>query len=149
MSSQSLTKRSTLFPSFDDFFKPWRELANDFNGGHFFNALTVPAVNVSEEKDSYKLSMAAPGMKKKDFKIDLSGNILTISAETEEKKEEKDGHYNRQEYNYSSFSRSFSLPQGISKDKIDAEYDNGVLKVNLPKSEDAKVNGKGIEISVK
>ncbi|HWV64861.1 Hsp20/alpha crystallin family protein [Chitinophaga sp.] len=150
MSSQALTKRNPLFPSlFDDFFKPWREWTNDFNGGRFLAELTVPAVNVSEDKDSYKLSVAAPGMKKDDFKIDLEGHLLTISAETEDKKEEKNEKYSRQEYNYSSFSRSFTLPESINKEKIEAQYEDGVLKLKLPKNEEAKKNGKSIHIAVK
>lgn len=150
MSSQALTKRSTLFPAlFDDFFKPWREWTSDSNGGRFLAELTVPAVNVSEDKDSYKLSVAAPGMKKEDFKINLEGNVLTVSAEAENEKEEKNEKYSRQEYNYSSFSRSFNLPESISKEKIEAHYDEGVLKLKLPKNEDAKKNGKSIQIAVK
>jgi len=150
MASQALTKTSTLFPSFfDDFFKPWREWTHDFNGGRSFAALTVPAVNVSEDKDAYKLSMAAPGMKKGDFKIDLDGNVLTISAETEERKEEKDDKYSRQEYNYSSFTRSFNLPDAVSKDKIDARYEDGVLKLKLPKKEEVKKAAASMHIDVK
>lgn len=139
MASQALTKSGTLFPSFfDDFFKPWREWSSDFNGGRSFAALTVPAVNVSEDKDAFKLSVAAPGMKKGDFKIDLDGNVLTVSAETEQKKEEKGEKFSRQEYNYSSFSRSFNLPDSVNKDKIEAHYEEGVLKLKLPKKEEAK-----------
>lgn len=75
------------------------------------------------------MSVAAPGMKKGDFKIDLDGNVLTISAETEQKKEEKGDKFSRQEYNYSSFSRSFNLPDAVNKDKIEAHYEDGVLKL--------------------
>ncbi len=150
MASQALSKSGTLFPSlFDDFFKPWKEWMTDFNGGRSFAALTVPAVNVSEEKDAYVLSLAAPGMKKDDFKIDVDNNVLTISAETEEKKEEKNEKYSRQEYNYSSFSRSFTLPDSIVKDKIEAHYTDGVLKLQLPKKEEAKKNGASMQINVK
>ncbi|MEI3797104.1 HSP20 family protein [Chitinophaga ginsengisegetis] len=150
MSSQALTKRSTLFPSlFDDFFKPWREWTTDFNGGRSLAELTVPAVNVSEDKESYNLSVAAPGMKKEDFRINLEGNVLTVSAETENEKEEKNEKYSRREYNYSSFSRSFNLPESISKEKIEAHYEEGVLKLKLPKNEDAKKNGKSVQIAVK
>lgn len=150
MTSLSLNRRNTLLPSvFDDFFKPWKEWAGNFSDGRVFSALTVPAVNVTEDKDSYRLSLAAPGMKKEDFKINLEGNMLTISAETEGEKEEKNGKYSRQEYNYSSFSRSFQLPEMISKDKIEAHYEEGVLKLKLPKNEEAKKNGKSVQIAVK
>lgn len=146
MATQTLTKRTGLPSVFDDFFRPWKDWASDFYGVH---ALTVPAVNVTEDKDSYRLSMAAPGLKKSDFKIELEGALLTISAESESRKEEKDEKYSRQEYNYNSFSRSFHLPEGVSKEGIEAQYDDGVLKVRLPKNEDAKKNGKNQEIPVK
>lgn len=146
MATQTLTKRAGLPSVFDDLFRPWKDWTNDFYGT---SALTVPAVNVTEDNDSYKLSLAAPGLKKSDFKIELEGGMMTISAETESEKEEKDEKYSRREYNYSSFSRSFKLPEGVSKDKIEAHYDDGVLKVKLPKSEDAKKNGKNQEIPVK
>ena len=77
-------------------------------------------------------------MKKEDFKIDVDGNILTISAEKEEKKEEKDKRYNRREYNYSSFSRSFTLPDKVKQEDIQATYENGVLALLLPKKEEAR-----------
>ncbi|HEU4556156.1 MAG TPA: Hsp20/alpha crystallin family protein [Chitinophaga sp.] len=149
MSTQAVTKQNALFPSlFDDFFKTWRDWPLDFNGGRSFPAVTVPAVNVSEDKDKYKISMAAPGMKKEDFKIDLDGNVLTISAETEETKDEKNEKFSRQEYNYTSFSRSFNLPETIKKDKIEARYQDGVLKLQLPKKEEAKQDKASVHIAV-
>jgi HSP20 family protein len=149
MTSFALNKRQTLLPSiFDDFFKPWKEWDRDIYGDTAFNVLTVPFVNVIEEKNSYKLSLAAPGLKKEDFKIDVEGNILTISAEVEDEKKEKDNTYSRREYNYSNFSRSFNMPESINKDKIEAHYDEGILKLKLPKNESAKENGKTIQIAV-
>ncbi len=100
--------------------------------------LTVPAVNIVENNNDYKVTVAAPGLKKSDFKIDVDGNVLNISAETEEKKKEKEEKYTREEYNYSSFSRSFTLPDDVSKEKIEASYADGVLKLILPKKEEAK-----------
>ncbi|MFI5129124.1 MAG: Hsp20/alpha crystallin family protein, partial [Chitinophagales bacterium] len=110
MSTQALAKTSERTPAFfDDFFKPWNEWFE--NGGNLWNrALTVPAVNITENKNDYQVSLAVPGMKKDDFKIDVNGNMLTISCENEENKEEKDKKFTRKEYNYSSFSRSFTLP---------------------------------------
>jgi HSP20 family protein len=141
MSTKDLIKRREYLPSvFNDFFRPWESLF-DTNGGSLFNNLNpinVPAVNISEGKDQYDVSVAAPGMKKDDFNIDVEGNTLTISAEKREEKEEKNERYTRKEFNYSSFSRSFSLPDGVNKEKIDASYDNGLLKLVLPKTEDAK-----------
>jgi HSP20 family protein len=146
MSTNALTKTREFLPSvFDDFFKPWNEW---FDSKGLQRTLTVPAVNVSEEKDSFKVTMAAPGMKKDDFKIDVDGNVMTISAETKEEKEEKDTKYTRKEYNYSSFSRSFTLPSEVNKEKIEAKYDNGVLTLALPKKEEAKTEqGKKIVVN--
>ncbi|HEX5153389.1 MAG TPA: Hsp20/alpha crystallin family protein [Parafilimonas sp.] len=143
MSTNALTKRTSMLPSFvDDFFKPW----NDWFDNGFEKTLSVPAVNIAENDGHYNVSLAAPGMKKDDFKINLDGNLLTISAEKEETKEEKDEHYNRREYNYSSFSRSFTLPEEVKRDKIEAKYEDGVLNVMLPKNETAKAAPKNITI---
>lgn len=137
MTTKSVSKRVEQIPSlFDDFFKPWSEWFG--NGGEWKRSLTVPAVNITEGKDEYKISLAAPGLKKHDFKINVEGNMLTISSEKEENREEKDESYSRKEYNYSSFSRSFNIPEGVNQDKIDARYDDGVLKLILPKKEEAK-----------
>jgi len=141
MSLRTLAKRGESVPSlFNDIFRPWESLF-DTNGGSLFDNLrtvNIPAVNIADNKDNYEISLAAPGMKKDAFNIDVEGNVLTISAEKEEKKEEKDERYSRREFNYTSFSRSFTLPEGINKDKIDASYDNGLLKLTLPKTEEAK-----------
>ena len=136
MATQSLTKAGERMPSvFDDIFKPWNEW---FEGGLWGRTMQVPAVNITEQKDNYLVSLAAPGLKKDDFKIDVDGNMLTISTEKEETKEEKDKKYTRKEYNYSSFSRSFSLPEEINKEKIEAYYEDGVLKITLPRKEEAR-----------
>ncbi|MBL0146245.1 MAG: Hsp20/alpha crystallin family protein [Chitinophagaceae bacterium] len=121
---------------FEDFFKPWNELVD--TGNLWGRTLNVPAVNIIENKDEYKVSLAVPGMKKDDFKIDIEGNMLTISSEKEESKEEKEKKFTRKEYNYSCFSRSFTLPEEINKEKIEAKYEEGVLKITLPRKEEAK-----------
>lgn len=121
---------------FEDYFKPWNEWFD--NGNLWGRAMNIPAVNITEHKDEYMVSLAVPGMKKDDFKIDVEGNMLTISSEKEESKEEKDKKFTRKEYNYSSFSRSFTLPEEINKEKIDAKYENGLLKISLPRKEEAK-----------
>jgi HSP20 family protein len=77
-------------------------------------------------------------MKKDDFKVDVEGNVLTISAEKEEKNEEKEEKFTRKEFSYTSFSRSFTLPEWVNKDKIDASYEDGLLRLVLPKTEEAK-----------
>ena len=122
---------------FDDFFKPWNEWFD--NGGNLWGrTMNVPAVNIVEHKNEYEVSLAVPGMKKDDFVIDVDGNMLTISSEKEESKEEKEKTFTRKEYNYSSFSRSFTLPEEINKEKIEAKYEDGVLKIALPRKEEAK-----------
>lgn len=138
METQALAKVAERMPSvFDDFFKPWNEWFD--NGGLRGRTMNVPAVNITEHKNEYQVSLAAPGLKKDDFKIDVNGNMLTISSEKEENKEEKDKRFTRKEYSYSSFSRSFTLPEEINKEKIEAKYEDGVLKLSLPRKVEAKM----------
>jgi len=137
MGTQALAKSGERMPSlFDDFFKPWNEWFD--NSGFSGRVMNVPAVNISEQKDNYLVSLAVPGVKKEDLKIDVDGNMLTISSEKEVSNEEKDKKFTRREYSYSSFSRSFTLPEEINKEKIDARYEDGVLKISLPRKEEAK-----------
>jgi HSP20 family protein len=147
MSTQNAERKSYGLPSFfgntDEFFKPWNEW---FTGAGVMK--TFPAVNITENKGDYEVALAAPGMKKDDFKIDLAGNILTVSSEKEETKEDKDKKFTRQEYSYSSFTRSFTLPEGVNKENIDASYQDGVLKLVLPKKKEAK-NPAAKQITVK
>lgn len=148
MSSKALSRKSDLLPSvFDDFFKPWNEWFG--NGGRWTKELNVPAVNIEETENEFTVSVAAPGLKKNDFNIDVDGNMLTISSEKEETKEEKDARYTRKEYNYSSFSRSFTLPDDVNKEKIEARYEEGVLKLALPKKEESKKVAAAKHIAVK
>jgi len=101
---------------------------------------TLPAVNIKERKDDFCVQLAAPGMQKEDFKIELENNILSISSEkevsTEEKDEDRD--FTRKEFSYSSFQRSFTLPKSAQEENISASYKNGVLEVIIPKKEEAK-----------
>jgi HSP20 family protein len=107
-----------------------------------------PAANILEHPDSFELDLAAPGLKKDDFKIHLENNVLTISTEIKDEKEEEAKNYTRKEFHYSSFSRSFTLPRSVNLDKIKADYENGILKVMLPKKDDARVDiKKEIKIS--
>jgi HSP20 family protein len=103
---------------------------------------SLPAVNVRETNDDYMIDVAAPGMKRENFKVELDNNILTISSEFEEKQEEKDKNENftRREFSYQSFQRSFSLPENkVDGGKISAKYTDGILHVVVPKREEAKV----------
>jgi len=107
-------------------------------------SMTLPKVNISETKENFKMDVAAPGLHKKDLKIDVTNNVLTISAEKEENKEE---NHTWREYNYSSFTRSFTLPDDVVADKIEATYDGGILRLILPRQEkEPKPNSKPIAI---
>jgi HSP20 family protein len=141
----SLIKRNkTLLPSFsriwddDDFLN--RSLTN-WGLSNFSDAgSTLPAVNIRETENSYEVEMAAPGMKKEDFRIELDNNVLTISSEkTEEHEENGKEKYSRKEFSYQSFQRSFNLPKEVvDEEKIQAHYKNGVLHLTIPKKEAAK-----------
>lgn len=106
----------------------------------------MPAVNVEETEREYLIEVAAPGLDKKDFKVSVDKDILTIASTLEGKREEKNADFIRREFSYSSFSRSFRLPEGANAEKIKAVHKNGVLTISLPKSEE-KVK-KAIEIKV-
>ncbi|HEX6332618.1 MAG TPA: Hsp20/alpha crystallin family protein [Flavisolibacter sp.] len=136
----SIIKRSELFPAsiFDDFFT--RDLWNMGSRNFSHTNTTIPAVNIRETNDNFEVDVAAPGMKKEDFKVELDGNTLTISSEHEDRHEEKDGErYSRREFSYQSFQRSFELPRDVvDADRIQARYENGVLHLVIPKREEAK-----------
>jgi HSP20 family protein len=100
-------------------------------------ASSVPSVNVVEHKDGFRIELAAPGLVKEDFKVNLEKDLLTISVKKEANTEEETDTYRRREFNYSSFERSFRLPETVDAEKIDAKYDNGVLLIALPKKEAA------------
>ncbi|MFW5803694.1 MAG: Hsp20/alpha crystallin family protein [bacterium] len=125
----------------DNFFTP--TLWNNREG---FSREAVPAVNIAEDEKAYRIEVAAPGLKKDDINIDLDENVLTISSEQEDKKEEKEENYTRKEFSYCSFKRSFVLPDNTNKDKIEAHHKDGVLNINIPKEEQKKLT-KQIKIS--
>jgi len=138
MATRELSKRGETLPSiFQDFFKPWDRWF-DASGGTMPQMLTVPAVNIVERSDHFEISLAAPGMKKDDFNVDVEGNMLTISSESEQRKEDTNERHTRREFSYTSFSRTFTLPDGVIRDKIDASYENGLLKLTLPKTDEAR-----------
>lgn len=148
MGTLTLNKAMERMPFvFDDYFKPQNEWFDHGNSNLWGTALNIPAVNITEHKDAYEVSLAVPGMKKDDFKIDVAGNMLTISSEKQDTKEEEDKKFTRKEYNYSSFSRSFTLPKEINREKINAKYDHGILKISLPRKEEAtKLTAKNIAV---
>jgi HSP20 family protein len=143
-----LRRNEGLFPSlFDDFLRP-----SPFLGSSLFDVdfdtlparvgFNVPSANITESEKEYLIELAAPGLTKKDFKVEMDNDVLTISAEKKEEKKEGNGGYSRREYSYNSFSRSFTLPENCKSDKIDAKYEDGVLKLTLPKKEITPVKAK-------
>lgn len=133
-----------LFPAipsiFDDFIL--RDLFESSNGNWRPNGATLPAVNVGETNDAFMIEVAAPGMKRNDFHVELDNHVLTISSNREEQREEndKDGQYTRREFSYQAFQRSFSLPENkVEGEKISAQYRDGILYITVPKKEEAKV----------
>lgn len=139
----NLIRRNSFF---DDFIT--KDLF-EFNRPKFSpSEATLPSVNVLEQKDSFEIQVAAPGIKKENFKIDLERNVLTVGSETREETEQKDsdGSFTRREFNYSSFSRSFTLPDIVDADRIEAAYEDGILKITVPKKDITVENIKSIEI---
>ena len=109
------------------------------NGASFKKYESLPSVNIAENNDGFKIEFAAPGLTKEEFKINLDNNVLTVESEKKEEKEESKENFTRREFNYSSFQRSFTLPDSANGEKIKAEYQNGILYIEIPKSEEAKV----------
>jgi HSP20 family protein len=133
---------NALLPGFNDVFE---SIFNDT----FFNdrmVARVPAVNISETKDHYHVELAAPGLKKQDFKLNLDRNVLNISVETHAENSEEGKRYNKREFSYSSFVRSFTLPDAADHNRIEASYEDGILKVNIAKKEEAKSVSRQIEL---
>ena len=108
------------------------DLMPNFNKG-----ITLPAVNIKETTNEYILELAAPGMKKEDFNIEIDHKLLSISSEQSETKNTEETNYTRREFGYSSFKRSFNLPETVDATKVSASYNDGILMVNLPKREEA------------
>lgn len=113
-------------------------LSDFFDNDRFFDSdwmkkQSVPAVNVKETEKGFDIELAAPGLSKNDFTITVDNRVLTLSCEKQEEKEEKKNEYTRKEFSYSSFSRSFALPENVNEDGIKATYNNGLLQVSLLK----------------
>ena len=131
-----------VFPSFPSFFNKFIEGdMMDWSNSNFAGTnSTLPAVNIKENENEFEIEVAAPGMKKSDFKVNFDNGRLTISTEQkEEKKQGNDEKYTRREYSYRSFQRSFSIPENVVEgEKIQASYTDGILHINLPKREEVK-----------
>ncbi len=136
------TKSNALNP-FNDVFESL------FNDSFISDRLTtkVPAVNIAETENDFHIELAAPGLKKEDFKISLDKYVLNISVEKKSEDTQEEKRYNKREYSYSSFVRSFTLPETADQTRIDAEYVDGILKITVAKKEEAKSLTR--EISIK
>jgi len=132
----------SLLPGFNDVFD------SIFNDTFFNDRMTsrVPAANVSESEDHYHVELAAPGLKKEDFKLNLERNVLNISVEQQSENNNTQKNYTKREYSYSSWVRSFTLPDSADAEQIDATYTDGVLKIDIAKREEAKMVRRQIEI---
>jgi len=123
--------------SFRPFYMP-NLFDDDFFSGLTSRTSSMPAVNIREDEKKYSLDLAIPGIDKKDLKIDINEDVLTISSEKKSENEEERDGYKRKEFSYSSFCRSFYIPENANKEKIEANYKDGVLNVTLPKHEEEK-----------
>jgi HSP20 family protein len=138
--------------NFDDTFPSLPAVLEDFFGRDNYSrslstGINTPAVNIKEEDDKFLVTLAVPGVKKEDIKLNVQNGMLTVSSEKkDEKKEEKEGKYSRYEYNFSSFSRSFSLPDNADAEYIKAKYEDGELKIELQKKEKTLSAGREIQI---
>lgn len=135
-------RNNTLMPGFNDVFD------SIFNDTFFANRMItrVPAANISETSDHYHVELAAPGLKKEDFKLNIERNVLTISVEKRAEGKQEERNYAKREYSYSSFVRSFTLPESANENGIQATYNDGVLAIDIPKREEAKSVSRQIEI---
>jgi HSP20 family protein len=125
------------------------DVFDEFLGGSLMNAgiARVPAVNISETAEDFKVELAVPGLQKDDFKINLEKDLLSISAEKKSETKEDGTKFTRKEYNYSVFKRSFNLPDTADRDTIKAEYSNGILTLTIYKKKEAVNVNKEIKIS--
>lgn len=135
----NITRYNPIYPAsgfrnlVDEFFN--RNIAENF-GSDFLN--NTPSINVIENNSDYKIEVAAPGLDKGDFEVNVDKGYLSISANKERSDEVKDGKYTRREFNYSAFNRSFQLPEHVQADNIAASYAKGILTITLPKHVEAK-----------
>lgn len=136
-------RRNVVAPRFVDAFD------SIFNDQFFAPAAVskVPAVNIAESEAGFAIELAVPGLKKEDFKINVDKNLLTVAAEVKKEEAAEGKNYTKKEFSYSSFSRSFTLPESVDQTKIEAEYTDGILKLAVAKKEEAKLQAR--EISVK
>jgi HSP20 family protein len=147
MTIRKYNRPNPLTNDFDKFF-------NDF----FFTPIrsnsktrtfeNVPAVNISEMNGTYHIELAVPGMSKEDFNIEINDGVMSISSEVKEESTSEEKNYSKREFNFSSFERRFTLPENIEEDKVSASYEDGILKIDVPKlNEEQKSNKRQVKIS--
>lgn len=107
---------------------------------------SFPAVNISENENDYLIEVCTPGIKKEDLKLDISEGVLAISYKTEASSEEKNKTYFKKEFSYNSFERKMTLPKNILEDQVKATFEDGILKITLPKDQSKKVDSTSIPI---
>lgn len=138
--------KSTQIPSWRRIFENFGSSDSFFDRPFFNRELQVPAVNIKENKKNFQIEVAVPGFEKEDFKLYVANNIMTITAEHEkEKQDDKDG-YIRKEFSSEAFSRSFTLPDNVSEEKIKAKYEKGMLHLTLEKSYTTDYQRKSIAV---
>ncbi len=108
---------------------------------------SMPAANVKETEKEFRLDLAVPGYQKEDFNLEVEKDVLVISAELKEKKDDENKLYSRKEFSFHSFSRSFHLPESVNAEKINAKYENGILQITIPKMETAIIKKKHIKVA--
>lgn len=135
-----LVKRN--FPVFPTFDRVFDDIFNNDISNMFDKLSTVPAVNIKERDKDYVIELAAPGMKKEDFEIELDNNILTVSSKKKEEKVEEKSNYTKREFNYCGFQRMFTLPETANIEDIKAEYKDGILVLLIAKKPEAQIQPK-------
>jgi HSP20 family protein len=133
--NQAFSSFGNIFDLFD----------NSIHAG--FRTWNTPAVNIMKNKEGYELQVAAPGLKKENFKINLEGDQLIISAELKEESEDKDSTYSHREFKFNRFSRKFTLPENVKAEGVNAVYENGILKLSIPELQEEKTKNREISIS--
>jgi HSP20 family protein len=121
-------------PSFNNFFRDF--MYGDLIAKDTFKS--VPSANISETSSDFKVEIAAPGLNKEDFKVEIENGVLKITAEKKDEKKDENSRFTRKEFSYSAFTRSFNMPEQVATDLISASYENGILLITLPKKEEAK-----------
>ena len=130
---------STAFENFIN--RSWEDFP------HHELPFTQPAVNIINQENAYQVEVAAPSFNKGDFSINITENVLRIQAKNSQEQTEKQENYARREFSYQSFERSFTLPEDVNTEAIQAKYENGILQIALPKKEQKQPEQKVIEIA--